>query len=882
MALSIGDRIGPYEILGPIGVGGMGEVWKARDTRLDRVVAIKISKTEFSERFEREARAVAALNHPYICTLHDVGPNYLVMEYVEGSEIKGPLPLAKAIELACQILDALDAAHCKGIVHRDLKPANILVTKSGVKVLDFGLAKMAKGPLPEGAPTAALTAEGAIAGTLQYMAPEQLQGKPDVDSRADIFSFGCVLYEMLTGKRAFDGTNAASIVAAVMERSAPSISEVAPASLDRLLQRCLAKDANERWQTVRDLKAELEWIAKAPSAATEAPAGPARRSFTVWKAVTVLLALIAGGASWAAYRAMRPSALKPLVRLDVDLGQDVSFGSTAGADAILSPDGTRIVYLSQAKLFTRKLDEAQATELTGTEGAYAPFFSPDGQWVAYFTGATLKKRLVAGGVPVKLCDAPFGFGGSWGEDGNIVASLSRNSALSRVSSAGGAPTLLTELAPGEATQRWPQILPGGKAVLFSSSSTATIWNEANIEVMTLADRNGKPGFRKTLERGGMFGRYVPAANGIGYLVYVANGTLLAVPFDPESLETRGTPSSVLQDLGHNPIYGSAQIDFSKTGMAVYRNGDAAGDEQVTVQWLDREGRTQPLLAKAGQYSFPRLSPDDHRLGLDIHEGSTINGWIYEQQRDTMTRLTSDAAGRNIVWSPNGRYIAFEGTGGIFWTYGEGAGKPQLLTQGKRRQIPRSIAPDGKWLAFQEETTNGGYAVWTVPLESDATGLRAGKPEAVTTTSADSRSPMFSHDGRWLAYASSKSEIWQVYVRAFPDKGSEWQVSGSGGTYPVWAHNGRELFFRSTDNRIMVVSYAANGDSFIAEKPRVWSERQLADFGVVGIASYDVAADGKHVAALMPVDTQEAQRTKSHVIFLENFSDDLRRKVSLER
>jgi Tol biopolymer transport system component/predicted Ser/Thr protein kinase len=871
MSLSAGDKLGPYEIVAPIGAGGMGDVYKASDKRLDRIVAIKVSAAQFSERFEREARAVAALNHSNICTLHDVGPDYLVMEYIEGTTLKGPLPVDRALKYAAQICDALDAAHKKGITHRDLKPANILVTKAGVKLLDFGLAKM--GPAiqaGEGTMTMALTGKGEILGTFQYMSPEQVTGQ-DAGPRSDIFSFGLVLYEMLTGKRAFEGSSPASVIAAIMERPAPSIATIAPPALDRLLQRCLAKDPDDRWQSARDLKAELDWIASAPGEAI-ASSAPSLSWFgrLPWIAAA-MLAVVALGLGLAAYRATRPAELKPLVRLDVDLGTGVSLGSSIGPGVIISPDGTRLAYVSQRKLFTRRMDQPKAVELAGTGEAYAPFFSPDGQWLAFFAQGKLKKISVVGGSAVALCDAPLGRGGSWGEDGTIIAASNNSASLSRIPSAGGAPAPVIQLAPGEATQRWPQILPGGKAVLFTSHTSTAGFDGANIEVITLADHR-----RKTLQRGGTFGRYLPASQGPGHLVYINKGTVFAVPFDPEKLEARGAPSPVLEELAYSAAFGFAQFDFSRNGTLVYRSGGASQADLVTVQWLDAAGQTEPLLAKPGIYQRPRLSPDGKRLAFS--DGSDM--WVYEARRDILTRLTFGGANELVpVWTPDGRYIVFSGVGSIWWVRSDGGGKPQLLIQGKNPLYPFSFAPDGKRLTYNEANPTTAYDIWTTPIESDGAGLRAGKPQIFLQTSADERNGTFSSDGRWLAYASNESGNYEVYVRAFPDKGSKWQISNAGGVYPVWSRNGQELFFRADDNRIMVAPYVAKTDSFVSGKPRVWSDKRLADFGTIGISNYDVAPDGKRIAALMPVEGAEAQQSQNHVIFLENFSDELQRKVS---
>jgi Tol biopolymer transport system component/tRNA A-37 threonylcarbamoyl transferase component Bud32 len=878
MALTVGTRLGPYEILSVIGVGGMGEVYKARDARLGRVVAVKISNEKFSERFEREARAVAALNHSNICHLYDVGPNYLVMEYVEGSPLKGPLPVDQALKYAAQICDALDAAHKKGITHRDLKPANILVAKTGIKLLDFGLAKMSQTEEPPNDATLkmALTGKNEIVGTLYYMSPEQLQAQAsgkEIDARSDIFSFGLVLYEMLTGKRAFDGASQASVIAAILERPAPSIAAIAPPALDRSMQRCLAKDPDDRWQSARDLKAELDWIARAPVEFTFASAPPSSARLMPWVITACFLALGFIAASWTAYRATRPTELKTLLRFDVDLGPDVSLGSQRGSDVILSLDGTQLVYTSRGKLFRRKLDQASGTELPGTEGALAPFFSPDGQWVAFFDGIRLKKVSVDGGTPVELCDAPIVYGGSWGEDGDIIASFYAAGGLWRIPSAGGKPTQVTELGPGEVSHRWPQVLPGGKAVLFTSTTA----NGTNLEIMSLKDRR-----TKILQRGGTFGRYLATSNGIGHLVYMNNGTLFAVPLDPSALELRGTPVPVLEQVSYNPQYGFARFDVSQTGLFVYHSGGAAGAGLVTVQWLDNGGKIEPLLAKPGAYERPRLSPDGSRLALDIPAGSNRDIWIYEWKRDTMTRLTFDAGGGPMtpVWSPDGRYIVFEGKGGMYWTRSDGAGKPQQLNQTKNPQNAYDFMPDGKRLAVMEMTGSGIFGLMTMPVEADATGLRVGKEDPFAQSAFDERHPTFSSDGRWLAYASNESGTYQVYVRAFPDNGGKWQISSAGGSYPTWSHDGREIFFRSDENRIMVANYSVKGDSFVVDQPKVWSDKQLADFGIIGTASYDPAPDGKRIAALMPVETAEMQQAQSHVIFLENFFDELLRKAPL--
>ena len=874
MSLSAGDKLGPYEIVAPIGAGGMGEVYKARDTRLDRMVAVKVSAAQFSERFEREARAVAALNHSKICTLHDVGPNYLVMEYIEGTTLKGPLPLDQALKYAAQICDALDAAHKKGITHRDLKPANILVTKAGVKLLDFGLAKLGTpGPAikaAEGTMTMALTGKGEILGTFQYMSPEQVTGQ-DAGPRSDIFSFGLVLYEMLTGNRAFEGSSPASVIAAIMERPAPSIADVAPAALDRVLQKCLAKDPDNRWQSARDLKDELEWIASSSGRSDRKP-----------NAITVAVrktAVDRGGTARGRRGGTRDCRLPRDAARSVEAAGAFGCGSRSGSIAQFPGRSRHDPLAGRHKVIVRF---ARKTLYSQTRPAQSNRAGGHRRGIR----ALLLARRAVGGLlcvgkiqedlggrrrthcVVRLLQPPAG--GSWGEDGTIIAALGNYDSLSRIPSAGGAPALVTQLAQGEATQRWPQILPGGKAVLFTSHTTAAGFDRADIEVVTLADKH-----RKTLQRGGTFGRYLPGANGIGYLIYINKGTMFAVPFDLGKLEARGGPSPVLEGVAINAAIGSAQFDFSQNGTLVYRSGGVSQRDLVTVQWLDAAGKTQPLLATPGVYERPHLSPDGERLLFG--DGSDL--WVYEARRDAVTRLTFDGT-KNItpVWSPDGRFIVFSGDGGLWWVRSDAAGKPEPLIKSNNSLYPFSFAPDGKRLAYNEVNPTTTYDILTAAIESDGAGPRAGKPEIFLQTSADERNAVFSPDGRWLAYTSNESGKYEVYVRAFPDKGGRWQISNAGGVYPVWSHNGQQLFFRADDNRIMVVPYAAKADSFVSGKPGVWSDKRLADFGTIGFSNYDVAPDGKRIVALMPVDTPEAQHTQSHVIFLMNFSDELQRKV----
>ena len=885
----IGRRLGTYDVVSLIGLGGMGEVYEARDTKLGRDVAIKVLPSAFLHdperlsRFQREARLLASLNHPNIATIHGLeqsgGVRYLVMELVPGKTLaervaKTGLPVDEALKIATQIAVALEAAHEKGVIHRDLKPANVKVTPEGhVKVLDFGLAKAFAndgGPDLSIAPTLTGMAseEGRILGTPAYMSPEQARGKA-VDKRTDIWAFGCVLYELLTGKMAFRGETLGDTIAAVLEKEPDwqALPDSTPAKVLELLRRCIRKDPQRRLRDIGDARIEIEDALAAPDAKPTA-AAPASMSrlFAVVAAGLVIGAAVMGFGWW---RATRPVD-RPLVRLDVDLGPDVSLGSRFGTGIIISPDGARMVYVSQGRLFTRRLDQPNATELAGTQGANAPFFSPDGQWVGFFAQGKLQKISVDGGSAIALCDGATNnsSSGSWGEDDNIIAALNSSGGLSRIPSGGGLPTPVTDLRDGEITHRWPQILPGGKAVLFTVDTATLGFDAANIEVMSLVDRR-----RKTLVRGGTFGRYLPS----GHLVYVNRGTLFAVPFDVDRLEVHGTPAPVLGQIGHIAENGSAQLDFSQTGTFIYRSG-GAGVGLSTVAWLDGAGKAQPLLAKPGAHSNLSLSPDGQRLAVEVWEGSAADIWVYDWQRDTMTRLTFTGSVNHPVWSPDGRYIVFrEAREGISVIRSDGSGKPQPLIQSKRTPVPWSFTPDGKHLSFFETGSGTGFDLWTVPLESDNAGLRAGKPEVFLQTPADERWPSFSPDGRWIAYSSDESGTYQVYVRAFPDKGGQWQISDSSGKWPMWSRNGREIFFETSDNHIMVAAYTVKGDSFMADKSRTWSEKQLGT-AIAGLLNFDLVHDGKHIVALMPVDTSEDQQAQNHVIFLENFFDEVRRKV----
>jgi serine/threonine-protein kinase len=867
MSLCAGERLGPYEIVESIGKGGMGEVYRARDPRLDRDVAVKVSAAQFTERFEREARAVAAVNHPNICQIYDVGPNFIVMEFVEGKAPEGPMPLEDALRIARQIAAALEEAHEKGITHRDLKPANLKVKPDGtVKVLDFGLAKLAtpaEGGTGEDSPTLSMAATqaGAILGTAAYMSPEQARGKRS-DKRADIWAFGVVLYELITGTRLFEGEDVSHTMAAVIMQ-APNL-EAVPVEVRRLLQSCLEKDPKKR---LRDIGDAWRMLDEPASIAAPTPAPPAAASTVAWLwpgiaaallvALTVLVFL---------HFREKPPASQPLVRFDVDLGPDVSLAAPTGTSTVaLSPDGTRLVYIAgnPSVLFLRKLDQAKATELPGTRGAGGPFFSPDGQWVGFFSNGKLNKISIEGGAVVPITTAPLNSGAVWGEDGSIVLSLGYGKGLGYIPAAGGPPANLTEIVGGELLHVLPRMLPGGKAAIFGSVAVPPDPDTSTIDVVTLADHK-----RKTIVRGGLSPRYVSG----GYLLYTNKSTLFAVPFDPDKLETRGTATPVLDDVAFQASTYGAQYDVSANGTLVYRRGGGAAASLATLQWMDAVGKSQPLLAKAGSYLNPNLSSDGKRVALSITDESGRNIWVYDPTRDAVTRLTSNGVSDDAVWSPDGRYVVFTSIGtGILWTRSDGAGQPELLVSSKNVIAPRSFTPDGKRLAYVEIASSP--QIWTVSLEDKNGSLKSGQPQQFLKDRFMDFQPEFSPDGRWLAYLSNESGRNEIYVRAFAPASSgqegKWQISNNGGIGPLWSRTASELLYQSGD-QIMAVNYTVKGDAFQAEKPRVWTEK------LGGGLTPTLSADGKRVALVAPINASTP--TQEHeVVFLQNFSDELRRK-----
>ena len=880
MTLDPGARLGPYEILAPIGAGGMGEVYRAHDPRMGRDVAIRVSADRFSERFDREVRAVAALNHPNICQIYDVGPNYLVMELIEGDTLgdriqEAAISFEEAIHLARQICDALEAAHEKGIVHRDLKPGNIKIKPDGtVKVLDFGLAKVdAPAAASQSAPTLTMpaTEAGVILGTAAYMSPEQARGKI-VDKRSDIWAFGVVLYEMLTRQRLFRGDSVADILVAVLNQE-PEWSRV-PSRAVPLLRRCLERDPKNR---LRDIGDAMAWLN-----AGQEPAGRSRPVVLPWIAAGVLAAALVAVFALPSMRTLwQQTPDRPVVRLNVDLGPDAE--SSASSTLAISPDGSRIVFLKRAAggtvmLASRLLNESKDTILPGTEGASDPFFSPDGLSIGFFTATKMYKTTLNGGSPVFLAEAASPRGASWSEDGNIAAALFNVTGLSLLPAAGGTPRVLTQAKPGEATHRWPQILPGGQAAIFTNSSNIDLFEEASIDAVML-----KTGERRTLLRGGYYGRYVPSNGSKGHLVFVRQGSLFAVKFDPARLEVQGAPVSLLDDVASNPTTAGGHFDFSQalsgSGILAYRSGQPSSPAAWPVAWLDSSGKIDPFIAKPGVYFTPRLSPDGRQLALTVTGSQGADLFVYDFRSDNLSARTFTGQDNTWpLWTPDGRYIIYRSSRpkeGIYVIPSGGSGEPQLLLEAPIRVIPTSLAPGAKRLAYQSVDPLSANDLWTVPLDwSDPGRPKAGTPELFERTPGNERTAVFSPDGRWIAYESNVSGRTGIYVRAFPASGGKWLISASG-TYPLWSNNGRELFFENAgDNRIWVVDYTAKDGVFMPGKPRLWSPALLRDNGSV---HKDLAPDGKRFV-VFPMPAPQAKESNSvHITFLLNFFDELRRK-----
>jgi len=860
MTLSVGSRLGPYEILGPLGAGGMGEVYKARDTRLERTVAIKVlpadlcGSPEARQRLEREARTISKLSHPHICALFDAshhdGVDYLVMEYLEGEMLsdrlaRGALPLDQTLRFGLEMADALSRAHHHGIVHRDVKPGNVILTRSGVKLLDFGLAK-AESPLgtPGGhtaLPTRAdLTREGTIVGTLQYMAPEQLEGK-SADARTDIFALGAVLYEMATGRKAFSGTSQASLISAIMKEDVLPMAQVqpmTPPALDHVVRMCLMKDPEDRWQSATDVKTQLKWIAAEGGQARVAGAPPARRSrreLLAWSlaigALLLAAAVIARGALSVGPPA-RPTSLSVVLP-----------EKSALRDAVLSPDGTRLVIVAKDAsgrnlLWIRSLDSPVVQAIPGTENPSFPFWSPDSRFIGFFADGKLKKIEASGGPAQTLCDASSGRGGSWSPDGTILFAPFADGPLYRVPSTGGSSTDVTRLDPsrGETSHRWPCFLPDGRHYLFLVASFGSTREKEGMGIYAGSLGSQEQTF---LARASSSLAYAPP----GYLLFTREGNLMAQPFDARALRVSGDPIPVAEQIqSFSQIYNSL-FSVSANGILLYQNRTASSIAQLV--WVDRSGRKLGTLGTPFDQSNPQISPDGRRVALHLADpqSGNVDIWVHETSGGIATRLTSQvAADAAPIWSPDGSRIAFtsnpQGHPDLYLMNSRGTGAQELMVQSGRSKIPTDWSPDGRFILFRAVDVGSKFELWVVPVSGDR------KPVPFIQAPFSVSDGRFSPDGRYVAYSSNESGRWEIYVAPFPGPGGNWKVSSDGGSQPRWRRDGKELFYMTPDGALMAVTVRET-PTFDADTPkRLFSFRRREPVSTLDLYAYDVSADGQ--------------------------------------
>jgi len=864
MPLSAGARLGPYEILSPIGAGGMGEVYRARDTRLDRTVAIKVlpehlsSHPELRERFEREAKAISSLSHPHICALYDIGCqdgiDYLVMEHLQGETLaqrlkKGPLPIEQVLRHSIDIAAALDTAHRHGVIHRDLKPGNIMLTKSGAKLLDFGLAKMSAAQsdaqvtaLLTG--TTPLTGQGTAVGTLQYMAPEQLEGA-EADARSDIFALGAVIYEMATGKRAFEGKGQASLITAIMTAEPAPISgfrtrseSAPPAALDHVVRLCMAKDPEERWQAARDVVSELKWIAEAGSqVATSGSATGRDRTRPEWRgwafaAVATLVALVL-----AAVHFREKPAEANLMRFLVSPPDKMllEWSDTP----VVSPDGQRYVFAGildgRRQLWVRALDSPVAQPVAGTDDALLPFWSPDSRFIAFFSGKKLKKIDPSVGLPKVLCDAPsFPGGGAWSKDG-IIMFVGESGMLQRVSAEGGAPQPVYQSgkAGAETGQAWPDFLPDGRHFLYLGLDSDA--SKAGIYLGSLDS-----GERRLLISAASSARYAPP----GFLIYGHDETLLAQRFDVHSFRLTGEPFPIAEHVGRMAVAQGVQFSVSENGVLAYRI--ASGPAESQLAWYGRDGKRLAPVGEPGPFGIITLSPDDKRLAVERSDArlGTEDLWILELGSGVFSRLTFDPSDdTDPVWSPDGRQLLFASNRkDTFQIYRKvlGGGEEELLFASPEDQFPKDWSKDGRSAVLINES---GKSFYELPLAGER------KPLTILQSEFNKDGPHISPDAHWIAYASAESGRWEVYVARFPSLSEKRQISASSGSQALWRKDGKELFYLTLEGKLMVVE-VRGGATLETGPPKVLFQTPLRITATD--SQYCVTADGKRFIFREPV------------------------------
>ena len=896
MPLATGTKLGPYEIISPLGAGGMGEVYLAQDTRLGRNVAIKILPDKYScdaqrmARFDREAKVLASLNHPNIASLYGLeesnGVRALVMELVDGPTLadhikQGPLPLEETLSNAKQIAEALEYAHERNIIHRDLKPSNVKITPNGtVKVLDFGLAKALEDDFSatdiSTSPTLshAATKAGILLGTAAYMSPEQARGKK-ADRRADIWSFGATLYEMTTGKSAFAGETISDTLAAVI-RGEPDWSILPgnlPPSIARLLRRCLTKDPNQRLRDIGEARIALDAAISGTSEETVGSAAttiqPLWRGVLPWALVAIIIALtLAFGALY--WRSNQAEPLRVL-QLSLALPEPLAgvFDANPGSPFALSPDGSQLVFVASLagkpqQLYLRPLDRQTATPILNTENATQPFFSPDGQSVGFFAFGKMRTVSLHGGPATVLCDAPTPHGASWALDDTIIYAPNFGSGLLRISAAGDTPQTLTTPNPKEQeiSHRWPQVLPGGKYVMFTiQMGSAATYDDARISVLSL-----QTGKWRTLVQGGSYARYVSP----GHIVYAHTRSLVAVAFDLSRMEVSGSPVPVQEGVATTALTsGSAEYDVTQSGLLAYVPGNATPPVRSLV-WVDRTGLAKTLPAPPRVYSSPSISPDGKLVALQINDDGVLAIWIYEFARNTLTRFTFDPGNSSSpFWTPDGRRVIYNTrtTSPSFRSkLADGTGKEEMLFVKQLEDpgsTPYTVSPDGKTLLFGAYSPGGKQVIQALSLDG------SNKIESFLQASSNLSGPHFSPDGRWVAYTTDESGRREICVQPFPATSGKWMISTEGGQYPRWARNGREIFFFSGD-QLMSVDVEIQ-PAFKAGTPRALFQAA----GYLSAGNYDVAPDGQH---FLMIKQNDVQTNPKELRVIVNWSEDLKRRA----